>query len=76
MRFIPFRTLPPCVAVARLMAESETAESSCLHEEVEFLGEDSGRNRYSRCQACGSILIHDNVKVWVIRPGGPLEPHG
>jgi hypothetical protein len=58
------------------MDESEIAEFSCLHEEVEFLGEDSGRNRYSRCRACASILIRDSVKVWVIRPGGPLEPHG
>jgi hypothetical protein len=76
VRFIPSGALEHGVAAARLMDESETAESSCLHEEVEFLGEDSGRNRYSRCRACASILIRDNVKVWVIRPGGPLEPHG
>ncbi|MCJ2531477.1 MAG: hypothetical protein LN413_04080 [Candidatus Thermoplasmatota archaeon] len=55
------------------MKESRPDEALCAHEDVEFLGEDSSRNRYSRCRACGAILIHDNVKVWVIRSGGPLE---
>ncbi|MFQ5985755.1 MAG: hypothetical protein ACE5KQ_00135 [Thermoplasmata archaeon] len=55
--------------------EFADAGSSCPHEKVEFLGEDTSRNRYSRCRACGSILVHDRARVWVIRPGGPLEPH-
>ncbi|MFQ6013605.1 MAG: hypothetical protein ACE5LS_08195 [Thermoplasmata archaeon] len=57
-----------------MTGDSKAESAACPHRDVDFLGEDTGRNRYSRCQACGSILIHDNVKVWVIRPGGPLEP--
>ncbi|MEE9267829.1 MAG: hypothetical protein V3U70_00295 [Thermoplasmata archaeon] len=55
------------------MKESRPDEALCAHGDVEFLGEDSSRNRFSRCRPCGAILIHDNAKAWVIRSGGPLE---
>ncbi len=55
------------------MEQPESNDGLCSHEDLEFLGEDTSRNRYSRCSACESILIQDRVKVWVIRQGGPME---
>ncbi|MEE9163283.1 MAG: hypothetical protein V3U17_00575 [Thermoplasmata archaeon] len=55
------------------MEQPESDDGPCSHEDIEFLGEDTSRNRYSRCRACGSILIRDGVTDWVIRPGGSLE---
>ncbi len=54
------------------MTQPESDDGPCSHEYIEFLGDDTSRNRYSRCRDCRSILIHDGVTDWVIRPGRPL----
>ncbi len=51
------------------MKQPESDDGPCSHEDIEFLGEDTSRNRYSRCRTCGSILIYDGDKAWVIRLG-------
>ncbi|MFQ5838849.1 MAG: hypothetical protein ACE5HJ_08745 [Thermoplasmata archaeon] len=41
-------------------------DPECAHKDVEFIGEDRGRNRYFRCKACSSVLVTDGTKTWSI----------
>jgi uncharacterized Zn finger protein len=49
------------------------AAEQCSHESLEFVGEDRGRNRYYRCNSCGSILVSDGKRTWSI--SGPGSNH-
>jgi hypothetical protein len=42
--------------------------TECRHARLDFLGEDSGRNRYFLCRSCEAVVIHDGMRTWVLHP--------
>lgn len=49
-------------------AKETGTREECTHENLEFLGEDSGRNVYLQCKDCGSVIVDTFFRRWVIAP--------
>lgn len=51
----------------RSMESSKNVETKCLHDKLEFLGDQKGEkgvNKYYKCLKCGNVLILTEEGTW------------
>ncbi|MEM0317926.1 MAG: hypothetical protein QXZ45_04685 [Candidatus Nezhaarchaeales archaeon] len=49
------------------MESPKSMEAKCLHDKLEFLGDQKGEkgvNRYYKCLKCGNVLILSEEGTW------------